>query len=209
MCNFQITSTRKCKLSPKKNLCHIHNKKNKEIDNACAIINLSQKNDILNEIIKKQNIQIKINQKNYDELYSGHIKNVNDHNELLKAFDAIIKMRDQDKVEIKNLNKTIEKKVALAKELAMQAASTRKTNQDIINNHLIENELNRRTIEDLTSQIKSMQEDYDKYQIIKKFEKRKADLIKKNIDIYNLNDQDFHNQRYLRNKIAHCELISI
>lgn len=189
MCNFQITSTRKCKLAPKKDLCHIHNKKNAEVSLACKMINLSQKNDILNEIIKNQNIQIKSNQVNYDLIYNQHIKNVDDHNKLLSMTSNFAKYHDQDKIEIKNLNKTIERKVILIKEL-------RKTNQDIINNHLIE-------LEEANDKIKSMQEDYDKYQIIKQFDKKKAELIKKNINIYTLKDDNFHNQRYLRNQIAH------
>ena len=195
MCNFQC-STGKCKISPKKDLCHIHNKKNQEVSLACKMINLSQKNDILSEIIKKQNIQIKSNKVNYDLIYNQHIKNVDDHNKLLSMTANFAKYHDQDKVEIKNLNKTVEKKVLL---LRTSNELIKKEKQDVINNHLIE-------IQELEDKIKNMQEDFNKYQIIKKFEKKKAELIKKNIDIYNLNDQDFHNQRYLRNQIAHPQI---
>jgi len=195
MCNFQC-ATGKCKISPKKDLCHIHNKKNKEISLAYEMINLSHKKDILSEIINKQNEQIKGNQVNYDKLYNQHIKNVDDHNKLISMTANFAKYHDQDKIEIKNLNKTIEKKVILIKEL-------RKTHQDIINNHLIENEFNRRELEEANYKIKQMQEDYDKYQIIKNFDKKKSDLIKQNVDIYNINDDDFHNQRYHRNLLAH------
>jgi hypothetical protein len=198
MCNYQC-STGKCKISPKKDLCHIHNKKNKEVSIACQIITLSKKNEILSEIIKKQNEQIKGNQVNYDKLYNQHIKNVDDHNKLLSMTANFAKYHDQDKIEIKNLNKTIEKKVALTKEL-------KKANQDIINKN--ENELQdyKAKMKLANDKIKLMQIDYDKYQIIKKFELKKAQLLKKNIDIYNLNDQNFHNERYLRNQIAHPQI---
>jgi len=164
-------------------------KKKKEISLAYEMINLSHKNNILNEIIKE-------NRANYDKLYNQHKRNVDKHNKLLSITSNFAKYHEQDKIEIKNLNKTVEKKVFLIKEL-------RKTNQDIINNHLIENEINRGELAQANDKIKQMQEDYDKYQIIKKFELKKQTLINKGIDIYNYYDEEFHKQRLYRNCLSH------
>lgn len=81
--------------------------------------------------------------------------------------------------EITNLNKSLEKKSEIIKTLLKEIS-----NQRLINNN--------------------MKEDYNNYQIIKEYEKQKNDLIMKGINIYNYNDQDFHNKRQLRNYLAHA-----
>ena len=125
MCNFQITPTRQCKISPKKDLCHIHQKKStlrnkdEELKDACLIITLNQKIDILSDLIK-------INKKEYDILYDQHIKNIDQHNVLLTFVEKINQQNTNAKNEIKNLNKTVLKKSDTQKQLQKSIDSMQK-----------------------------------------------------------------------------------
>jgi hypothetical protein len=91
--------------------------------------------------------------------------------------------------EIKNLNKVIEKK-------RIQYEKILELKQDDINELLIENE-------ELKNIIKQLEQDAKNYKIIKEFEKEKQELINKGIDIYNYQNNEWHQKRFLRNLTAH------
>lgn len=104
---------------------------------------------------------------------------------LEKRINKINKSQDYKNKELTNLYKTIEKK----------------NNNIKKKNDIIEKQLE--TIKELKELNNKMITDYNNYQIIKEYEKQKSDLISKGIDIYNYDNNDFHNIRYLRNTIAH------
>ena len=179
MCKYILKTGNQCKKSPKKDLCHIHSSQQaQEFKDTCLIITLNQKIDILTKISTTQSDLIKNNKKAYDELYDQHIKNIDEHNLLLTFAEKMNQQLTNAKNEIKNLNKTIEKKNNVIADLLREVSNIKKKKQE-------------------------MEEDFNNYQIIKNFEKKKAELINQNIDIYNVNDQDFHNMRWLRNQLAH------
>jgi len=91
--------------------------------------------------------------------------------------------------EIKNQNKLIKSNQYLKQEIKN------------LNNTL---RVSSETINSQVKKIDSMQKDYDNYQIIKQYEKKKNELINKGIDIYNYYDDEFHNKRYQRNQLAHA-----
>ena len=98
--------------------------------------------------------------------------------------------------EIKNLNKVINNK-------RLQYEKILQLKQDDINQLLIENEIKERYISELKNKIKQLEIDAKNYQIIKQFEKEKQELINKGIDIYNYQNDEWHQKRYLRNNLAH------
>lgn len=204
MCKYILKTGNQCKLSPKKELCHIHEKntnsssgmsssgmsfsgrsKEQEVKDACLIITLHQKIDILTKIRTTQSDLIKNNKKVYDELYDQH-------NLLLIFVDKINQQYSaaQDKVrnaknEIKNLNKTIEKK---NNTIATQACYADQMSSNLL---------------DMQNKVDFYKIDYDKYQVIKEYEMEKKRLINNGIDIYNYYNDDFHNKRFNRNLVAH------
>lgn len=88
--------------------------------------------------------------------------------------------------EIINLNKSLEKKSDIIKELYKEIS------------------IYKIKLFSLQEDNNNMKEDYNNYQIIKEYEKQKNDLILKGINIYNYNNTDFHNKRHLRNHLAHA-----
>ena len=88
--------------------------------------------------------------------------------------------------EIINLNKSLEKKSEIIKELYKE-----------ISTYKIK-------LFSLQEDNNIMKKDYENYQIIKEYENQKNKLILKGIDIYNYDDKEFHNKRYLRNYLAHA-----
>ena len=106
------------------------------------------------------------------------------------------------KQEIINLNSTINKKcqiISNLKNIQKENLSFKLKNNNL---NIENNELNIEN-EKLKNELLKYKDDYNKYQIIKEFEIRKNNLIKKGIDIYNYKDKDFHNLRYKRNEVAH------
>jgi hypothetical protein len=99
--------------------------------------------------------------------------------------------------EIKNLNKVINNK-------RLQYEKILQLKQDDINELLIENEMKERKIQELKNRIKQLEQDAKNYKIIKQFEKEKQELINKGIDIYNYQNDEFHQKRYLRNQLSHA-----
>lgn len=98
--------------------------------------------------------------------------------------------------EIKNLNKVINNK-------RIQYEKILQLKQDDINQLLIESEIKERYINELKNKIKQLEIDAKNYQIIKQFEKEKQELINKGIDIYNYQNDEFHQRRFLRNALSH------
>jgi hypothetical protein len=87
------------------------------VQSALQIINLHEKENEYVRVIQKLNELIDEHKAIYDKLYQQHLQNVEEHNKLIEAFDLAKevcihqdKMRNNFKKEIKNLNKTIEKK---------------------------------------------------------------------------------------------------
>lgn len=100
------------------------------------------------------------------------------------------------KNEIRNLNKSIQKKASLhQKQINLR--------EDIIVQLKAKQDELMKVITNNTKAIHRMQEDYNKYRMIKSFEKKRQELIDNGIDIYNYNDYKFHQERLLRNKLAH------
>jgi len=58
------------------------------------------------------------------------------------------------------------------------------------------------------NEIELMKEDYDKFQVIKKFEIYKDNLIKKGINVRKYNNQEYNRLRYERNYIVHLSFNS-
>jgi protein tyrosine phosphatase len=96
-------------------------------------------------------------------------------------------------LEIKNLNKTIERKNS-------------KLNQEV---KLVKDryerllELKQDEINELNLEINHMWDDYHRYQEIVAYETYKQELINKGVDIYNYCNADFHKHRQKRNALAH------
>lgn len=180
MCNYMITKNRQCRNSKNSTFCHIHKP---QLDTT-QIISLYAKQDKDKKEIKELYEIISNNKKFYDTLYNKHIKNVDDHNLLLKTYDKSIELclKQEDKInklkqEIKNLNKTIEKKVNTIKDLT-QFKESNKVKLELLNK-------------------------------VKEYELEKQQLINNNIDIIYYDDPDFHNRRLERNRLIHEELITI
>lgn len=187
MCNYMITESRQCKLSKNSKFCHIHKPKL----NPLQIIDLYAKQDEHIKVINTLNSIIEKNKKNYDILYKEHEKNIKESNLLLKTFNITkeICLKQDDKIiklktEIKNLNKTIEKKVNIIKDKDNEIKNLEKFK-----------ETNKVKLELLNK--------------IKEYELVKQELLNKNINIYYHNDPVFHEKRKIRNEIVHEKLIYI
>jgi len=179
MCKQILKNGNYCKKAIGKDYCHIHMKTKYEINEAIAIIEKEKVRDELNRMAKLYISSLEDNKKLINK-FESQIKFIEDmKDEFIAKSKSMIKRADYQKNEISNLNKTIENKNNFIKEK---------------NNKIIE----------LEEKINSLKEDYDKYQIIKEFEKEKNDLINQGIDIYNYYNDDYHNKRYQRNLVAHA-----
>lgn len=227
MCNHIVLGIRKCLKSPKKDFCHMHMpQKISQVENLIEILNLKTSENKLIEDLKTVNSFIKTQKKAYNDLYSQHEKNVNEHNSCVNDWK---KDMDRLKQEVKGLNKTIEKKNQIIKnnDLTTKAALVKK---EISILKVVEVTLNRNeeTEKELLNKISKFQlkisqlelalnnsklnellmmEDYNSFQIIKEFEKHKHELLEKNIDLYNYDDSDFHEERINRNYIVHQKIL--
>ncbi len=179
MCHAITKKGRICIKSSIKNskFCHIHQPKL----NPLQIINLYSKEEELNNIIIK-------NKLNYDKLYKQHIINVDDHNKLLKTFNITKevclrqdKTKDNLKQEIKNLNKTIEKKNLEFKKLQNEFNKFKSNNKDKL----------------------------DLINTVQQYELKKKELENQNIDILYYNDAEFQKARIQRNVLIHEKLITV
>ena len=81
-------------------------------------------------------------------------------------------------------------------------------NYDPVSNNLLKY-INAASYLDCKSKLNEllMMEDYNSFQIIKEFEKHKHELLEKNIDLYNYDDSDFHEERINRNYIVHQKIL--
>ena len=190
MCNHIKANGEKCKNKSKvtsQEYCHIHENK------------ISKREKILQDIVKlqqQQNIkheeEIKliatVNKRN-GKLYEDLLKKYNDlvdvykstEEDLIEAHEPNIKnskLFDVTKNEVKNLNKTLEKKVLIIKYKDEEIKALMKVN-------------------------KELEEDAKNYKIIKEYELEKQELINKGIDIYNYKNEEWHQKRYLRNQLSH------
>jgi len=111
----------------------------------------------------------------------------------LNSFDLKL---SQSKNEIRNLNKTIQRKTKFFRNEIVKKEETIENLKDQIEDL-------RDSISSHIKTINMMKEDYDKYQLIKAYELKKKKLLENGIDIFKYNDQEFHYQRKLRNKLAH------
>jgi len=157
-----IENTRKCKLAPKKTLCHIHNKSNQS--DFIKIIDLEIKNDNLEKKISKMS-----------------------------------KVQENAKLELTNLYKTIEKKNRGLKEKD-EALLKEQTKSASLLDEISKLKF---TLKQQTNKINNMTEDFNNFQVIKKYEKTKQELLKKNIDILSFKNPQFHKLRLDRNYIVH------
>jgi len=190
MCIKILKNGLKCKIKCKKSeesektnqYCHIH--KNK---------------------IQEEGLEIKNNK-------------LNNHNTILLIEIVLYKNEIINlKKEIINLNKTVEKK--------NNNISSKNTQLDIFKKN--NNELSKKLIESKEfadihikkfksklinkenilmkyfNEIETMKEDYDKFQIIKKFEIYKYNLIKKGINVRKYDNYEYNKLRYERNYIVH------
>jgi len=113
MCNHIKTNGEKCKNKSKSEFCHMH-----------KTIQISKREGILQSIVKLQQQQIakleeelkifKIVNKKNGELHEDLVNKYNETDKDLKEACEIIKLT---KNEVKNLNKTLEKKSIMIKEL--------------------------------------------------------------------------------------------
>jgi len=158
--------------------------------------------------IKKDNTQCQIISKNdYCHIHERFIlkkQNEEKQKEIKKQeTENITKLKS----EIKNLNKALETKAEKHKKDIKNTEMRYEILLEIKERDI--SELNQ-AFNDLKYQLKTqiklnnkMKEDYDKYQKIKKFENIKNKLIKKNINILEYHDQEFHDLRWERNILAH------
>lgn len=140
--------------------------------------------------------------KQYEETIKQTIK---ENKEILDKDDKINKFKN----EIKNLNRTLENK----------AINHKKELKNIENRYEILLELKRRELNemiDILNQkeeiiknniqlIKHYRKDYNNFQIVREYEKKKEDLFKKNINVLSYNNKEFQDLRTKRNYIVHVE----
>ena len=195
MCKSILKNGRLCRINSKSEYCY-HHKLNdiKKINN--DLLEKTKTIEELNKtIINVRNrynsliINFKILKTDNEDLT---IKNFQLKDEIDQLENINTNLKINLKKEIKNLNKTIEKKVKIIKETDISYQILNNTNNKqikIINEH--------------KEKIDLYKEDYNKFQIIKQFEKYKKDLINKGINIYKYKNQEYHDLRYQRNICAH------
>ena len=155
MCNYMIEQNRQCLLAKNKEICHIH-----------------------------KNMKPKVFQNEYlDALKIIDLENKN--SKLKKRVNKLLIFQDNQKVELTNLYKTIEKKNKALREKE---------------EHILKLQNN---LEISKNTINTMKDDYDSYQYIIKYERNKQELINKGVNIYNYYNDEFHKNRQIRNVLAH------
>jgi hypothetical protein len=157
-----IEQNRQCLLAKTKDVCHIHkNMKPKR--------NLPTVKVFKNEFL--------------DALKIIDLENKN--SKLEKKMIKMTRFQDNQKVELTNLYKTIEKKNKVLKD----------KEEHILK---LQNEL-----ESAKNTINTMKDDYNSYQYIIKYERNKQELINKGVNIYKYYNNEFHKNRQIRNVLAH------
>jgi hypothetical protein len=222
MCNHIKANGEKCKKKSKYEYCHIHDNK------------ISKREKILQDIVKlqqKQNFQheeemklIKIVNIRNCKLYEDLLKKSNDlvdiykstEQDLIEAHEVNIKnekLFDVTKNEVKNLNKTLEKKVLIIKsqgveieDLKAQLKTTLWVSQQK-NETLLKEQVKSATLlkelKQKDNKIQELEEDATNYKFIKEYELEKQELINKGVNIYNYYNDEFHKNRQIRNVLAH------
>lgn len=143
-----IEQNRQCLLAKNKEMCHIH-----------------------------KNMKPKVFKNEYlDALKIIDLENKN--SKLEKKVNKLLIFQENQKVELTNLYKTIEKKNKALREKE---------------EHILK----------LQNTINTMKDDYDSYQYIIKYERNKQELINKGVNIYNYYNDEFHKNRQIRNVLAH------
>lgn len=143
-----IEQNRQCLLAKNKEMCHIH-----------------------------KNMKPKVFKNEYlDALKIIDLENKN--SKLKKRVNKLLTFQENQKVELTNLYKTIEKKNKALREKE---------------EHILK----------LQNTINTMKDDYDSYQYIIKYERNKQELINKGVNIYNYYNDEFHKNRQIRNVLAH------
>ncbi len=192
MCNHIKANGETCKKKSKTDFCHLHQPSKKEII-LQNIINAQKKSSLeeankfiqLEEKLNKLIIGYKHNEKVYKDLADRHDELIKIYKEtednLNEAVEVNIKnerLYNATKNEVKNMNKTLEKKALIIKYKDEEIKALIKAKAEL-------------------------EEDAKNYQIIKQFEKEKQELINKGIDIYNYQNEEWHQKRYYRNLVAH------
>jgi len=137
---------------------------------------------------------------------------------LLIEIEKIKELNNNFKKEIINLNKTVEKKNKIISFKNIELNTFKKNNNELFKsienkdehikkfkNKLINKE---NLLMKYINEIELMKEDYDKFQVIKKFEIYKDNLIKKGINVRKYNNQEYNRLRYERNYIVHLSFNS-
>lgn len=172
MCNYMIEQNRQCLLAKTKDVCHIHKNmkpKSKSSNLSAGFGNLPTVKVFKNEFL--------------DALKIIDLENKN--SKLEKKMIKMTRFQDNQKVELTNLYKTIEKKNKVLKD----------KEEHILK---LQNEL-----ESAKNTINTMKDDYNSYQYIIKYERNKQELINKGVNIYNYYNDEFHKNRQIRNVLAH------
>jgi small-conductance mechanosensitive channel len=187
MCNYIKANGEKCKKKSKTDFCYLHQPSKKE-----AILNnivKTQKEEYnkLEEKFNKLIIGYKHNEKVYKDLANRHDELIKIYKEtednLNEAVEVNIKnerLYNATKNEVKNINKTLEKKALIIKYKDEEIKALMKAKAEL-------------------------EEDANNYRIITEYEKEKQELINKGIDIYiyEYNNPEFYKRRLRRNLAAH------
>lgn len=192
MCNHIKSNGEKCKKKSKTDFCHMHQVSKKEIIlqniiNAQKQSSLEEANKYImlankyNDLLTKANNNVKIHKEledRHDRLIIIYKKTEQD---LIDAVEVNIKnekLYNVTKNEVKNMNKTLEKKALIIKYKEEEIKALIKSKNEL-------------------------EEDANNYRIIKEYEKEKQELINKGIDIYNYQNEEWHQKRFLRNQLSH------
>ncbi len=187
MCNYMMSETRKCAIISKGDLCHIHINKKRKFIPKHEQIDIELKETVLNSKIDKL---LKTQQNLRKE-----ITNLN--NNIIKKNEIIKELKDK---KLENTQSIIDENIL------NELNEIKKINKQL----LIEKDNQRQQIlyyknknKEKEQTINKMKDDYNNFQLIKKYEKEKDNLIKKNIDLYSYNDNNFQKLRKDRNYIVH------
>lgn len=199
MCNYIKANGETCKKKSKTDFCHLHQPSKKEII-LQNIINAQKKSSLeeankfiqLEEKYNKVIMAYKHNQDVYKDLADRHDKlikiyketednlneavEVNIKNE--KLYNTCLRACELRSNEVKNINKTLEKKALIIKYKDEEIKALMKAKAEL-------------------------EEDANNYRIITEYEKEKQELINKGIDIYNYQNDEWHQRRQHRNLVAH------
>ncbi len=133
-------------------------------------------------------VQCKLQKNN--EYCHIHIKLIN-----IKKIPKINLKLDNLSRDVTNLHLSISKKNDKLNSLIKERYELKEIiNQNIVTIAELQNKLN---------EANKMKEDYNNYQIIKKYEKIKQSYLNRNIDILNIKNDEFHKLRKNRNYIVH------